>query len=40
MCVCIFSFSAHGTVCTFVAHEYKGTSGHFCETGAIVTDNF
>ena len=25
MCVCIFSFTAHGTVCTFVVHEYKVT---------------
>ena len=25
MCVCIFPFTAHGTVCTFVVHEYKIT---------------
>ena len=25
MCVCIFSFSAHGTISTFLAHEYNCT---------------
>ena len=25
MYVCIFPFTAHGTVCTFVVHEYKVT---------------
>ena len=29
VCVCIFSFSAHGTVCTFVVHEYNMTRWTF-----------
>ena len=40
MCVCIFPFSAHGTVSTFVVHEYKVLVGHLNENGAIITDKF
>ena len=29
VCVCIFSFTAHGTVCTFVVHEYNMTRWTF-----------